>query len=510
MNRRAARAACILCALCLALTGCVARQSAPASRVTLPPVNFGREAPENDVNQTYEQTVLLYLPSREGDQLLAVPQTATLSAARHDARELCEMLLGHRGTDSAAPLGDEVELSLAETDPVEVSGTVATVSLAASALRLSHEQLFVAGQALANTLGQFGDITAVNVLIAGAQPGLNIASTLPAGCFVPNLREDLGTLWARASAPAAAGRRSFVTALYYPAPSGKGVLCEARTLSFPSQELPAMALTLLEALAAGAENLPTSPRCAALRTLLIGEPTLEEAGGQRRIVFRFAEELNTALLDVGITRSVMMASLVYTMTTFLPGIEGIEVRIGSDRINTLTPSGIYGSAGEQMTIAFQDGLMRRRDFPVFLLSYCALYFSNGQGGLTRVLRPIPYYECSNARALIQQLMLGPQPFDSQTGLYASLPQGLRSADLLGVAFEGGAMLLNFSSQLASLSGDLSAEGERRLIYAVVNTLCELKGVKRVAFFIQGDQPETLAGTLFLPGDFLPNADLVGN
>ena len=69
------------------------------------------------------------------------------------------------------------------------------------------------GQALANTLCQFGDLQYVNVLIAGVQPGLNVASTLPAGAFQPNPREDLSTLWARAGAPATAGRRSFAAAV---------------------------------------------------------------------------------------------------------------------------------------------------------------------------------------------------------------------------------------------------------------------------------------------------------
>ena len=507
MNRRPILALGLLC-VSLLLSGCVSQGSGANPQMTLPPVASRYTAPENDVNQGYEQTVLLYLPSKDGSQLLAVPQTASFSASRHNAQALCEMLLAHPGTAATSPLGGEIALSLSETEAVEVSGRVATVSLAASALRLSHEELFTVGQALANTLGQLKDVAYVNVLIAGAQPGLNMASTLPAGCFAPNTREDLDTLWARASAPVTAGRRTFTAALYFPAPGGKGILCEARTLSFTSQEPAAMALTLLDALAAGAEELPSAPRCEALRSLLIGEPTLEESGGQRRIVFRFAEQFNSALLDAGITRSVMMASLTFTMTTFLPGIEGIEVRIGGDRIDTITPSGIYSGAGEQMTITFNDGLMRRRDYPNFLLSYCTLYFADNDGKLTRVYRPVPYYQAYSARARVEQLMLGPQPFDSRSGLSAVLPEGLRAADLLGVAYEDATVLLNFSGQLSALCEGMSADAEKRMIYAVVNTLCELEEVRKAAFFVQGVQPESLAGALFLPGDFLPNADLV--
>jgi len=489
----------------LLLSGCAGKEAAPGAQLTLPPAEMRYQAPENDISQGYEQSVLMYLPSLEGTQLLAVPVTAQLSASRHSAQTLCEMLLAQPGGAATQPVGGEVGLSLAGTDAVEVSGQVATVSLAASALRLSHEQMYMAGQAIANTLCQFGDLQYVNVLISGVQPGLNVAATLPAGAFQPNTREDLSTLWARASAPFTAGRRSFTAALYFPAPSGKGILCEARSLAFSTQDIPGMALTLMEAMGAGADQLPGVPACPQLRSLLIGSPSLQETGGARRLALRFSEELNGALISAGITRSVMMAAMTYTFTTFLPGIDGIEVTIGSERVTSLTPSGTYNGAGEQ--INFPDGLMRRRDFSGFLLSECALYFPNGEGTLTRVLRPVPFYEAGSARALVQQLLLGPQPFDSVTGLAPALPQGLRLADLLGVAYADQTLLLNFSSQWPALCQGMDAAAEKRMIYALVNTLCELQGVKKAAFFVQGEQPESLAGSIYLPGDFLPNADI---
>ena len=506
MLDRRARFLCLLCCFALLLTGCVSREVASSAGVTLPPAQSGHTAPENDVNQTYEQRVLLYLPSRDGTQLMAVPQEAAFSLSRHSAQTLCEMLFAHPGSEAVSPVGGEVTLSLNDTDAVEVSGGVATVSLAASALRLSHEQLFLVGQALANTLCQFGDLQYVNVLIAGVQPGLNIAATLPAGSFQPNTREELATLWERASAPKTTARRSFSASLYYPAPSGKGVLCEDRTLAFSELTLPAMARTLLEALAAGAEYLPGAPRCPELTRYLLEDPALVEAGGQRRLTLQFGESLNAALIEAGITRSVMMASLVYTLTTFLPGLDGVEISIGGERISTLTPSGTYNGVGE--TIYFTDGLMRRRDFNGFLLAQCTLYFADSQGKLSAVFRPIPYYETRSARALIQQLMLGPQPFDSQTGLSSVLPRGLREADLLGAALDGDTLVLNFSGNLTELAAGMNGDQERRMVYALVNTLTEIPGVKRVSFFILGRQPDTFAGAVYLPGDFLPNYNLI--
>lgn len=506
MDRRWKKLCCLLCA-CLTLSGCVGGSVTAAPQLTLPPAQSRREAPENDARQTYEQTVMLYLPSSDGTRLIAVPETAALSASRHRAGVLCDMLLSHPGTDAASALGGGVALALSGTDAVEISGKTVTVSLAASALRLSHEQLFTLGQAMANTLCQFGDVEYVNVLISGTQPGMNNAATLPAGCFTQNTREELATLWARASAPlSAAGRRSFAATLYFPAPSGKGILCESRSLSFSAQDVPGLALTLLDALSAGARTLPNMPRCPEFAELLQEKPTLGDTGGSRRLVLRFKEELNAALINAGITRSVMMAALCCTLTTFLPGIEGVEISIGKERITTLTPSGTYTGAGEM--IAFPEGLMRRRDFSGFLLEECSLYFAGGDGKLRRTYRPVPYYEAYSARSLVEQEMLGPQPFDSVTGLSPVLPQGLRPADLLGVAFEDNVILLNFSSQLLSLCQDMPPEAERAMIYGLTDTLCELPGVRRVALFIQGNQPDSLGGEMYLPGDFLPNADYI--
>ena len=46
-----------------------------------------------------------------------------------------------------------------------------------------------------------------------------------------------------------------------------------------------------------------------------------------------------------------------------------------------------------------------------------------------------------------------------------------------------------------------------MIYSLVNTLCALRGVTRVALFVMGEQPDSLAGAVYLPGEFLPNLDL---
>ena len=78
---------------------------------------------------------------------------------------------------------------------------------------------------------------------------------------------------------------------------------------------------------------------------------------------------------------------------------------------------------------------------------------------------------------------------------------------MGAAYKRGVLLLNFSAQLQALSQGMDAAQERLMIYSLVNTLCALRGVTRVALFVMGEQPDSLAGAVYLPGEFLPNLDL---
>ena len=219
----------------------------------------------------------------------------------------------------------------------------------------------------------------------------------------------------------------------------------------------------------------------------------------------FDETMNAALIDAGITRSVMMASFVYTFTSFLPGIEGVEVYIGDERITSLMPSGVYHRAGATMT--FSNGVMTRRDFDGFLLTECPLYFPDESGQLNRIYRPVPSSDAFSAREIYRQMAEGPQAYDSKTGLLPVLPVGLTSDDLLGFAYDGNVLLVNFSDRLTALAENMEGKAVERMVYGLVDTLCCLPGVKRVAIFVGGWQPETLGGTIYLPGDFMPSLNV---
>lgn len=508
------KALCLALCLCLSLslTGCMGSVDVlnKDSHVTLPPVTAGYAAPTGDTNQEITQSVLLYVPNTAGTRLIAQTERITLSAARHPAETTLRRLFQFAGSDAAQPLTRDAALQLSPVNPVEISGGTATVNLGASALALSHGEFYVVCQAIANTLTQWGDIRDVNVLVSSTQPGLDVGASVPVGCFSQNLSDSIDALTAAAEAQAAvaADRRvSLAATLYYPTYAGRGILAETRTVSFAGRLKPVLIETLLDELSQQPQSLKNVPRLPSLADYLSEPPAVQEiavTGGQRAVL-RFRQGFNDALIAAGVPRSVMMAALTYTLTGFVPGISGLTVYIGEELVTAIVPNGVYEGAGE--AINFANGVMRRSDFSRFLLANCTLYLGDGAGHLRAVQRPIPYYETRSARYLLNCLMQGPQSVDS-VDAQAVIPGDLGDADLLGVGLKDGVMLLNFAQRFASAAVDLDETAERLLVYAVVNTLCGLPAVRSVCFFINGAQPETLSGKIYLPGQFLKNGSLV--
>lgn len=503
-----------ICALLLAvalLGGCAAAiPIRPEADSTLPPPSVPFAAPLGDAGESQAQTVLLSLPSAKNGRLEYVQERVLVSHNRHPAEFTIRRLFSYSGTTQVAPLSQSAQLALNPGSSIEISGGTATVNLAPSALTLSNQERYLVSRAIANTLTQWGDIRAVNVLINGRHPGLDTAATMPMGSLGRSSDGDIASLWEAISRSPASNDSAYTGAatLYYPAAAGRGILATTATISAPSRAPADLTMALLGALSDQTGLPDNTPRVPDLPTLLSEEPLIEEnAGSTGRVVrLAFHESMNEALISAGIPRSVMMAALTYTLTTFLPYTTGIAVTIGQEPIVAVVPAGLYEGAGEQ--ILFDKGIMQRGQFKAFLLDVCTLYFANAQGRLSGTQRPIPYYQVYNPRYLLGQLMLGPQSTDSVNGLASVLPDELKDADLLGVTRQNDTMLVNFSGKLRDLAAPMDERQELLMTYALVNTLTWQKNASRVCLFLDGSQQGTLAGSIDLAGFFLRNEGII--
>lgn len=512
---------CAFLAICLMLTGCqqavpVVHEEAATTQATLPPAAPIYTAPIGDASLEYEGQATLYLPRKDFVRLIAQQQAVNLSVARHGAEAVVRALLAHPGNDMASPLGGGVQLQLAGTNPVEVSRDVCTVNLGPSALLLSHSDFYGVCQAIANTLTEFSDIQYVNILVSGAQVGLDVAGTLPMGTLQRRTGEDLTMLWEQAEAQrpqlgedVSQKRLSATATLYFPARVGNGILPEVRNISFEGQSPSMLALGLMAELSSGARYLSNVPSLPDLTSLLTQAPLAVEQSGTsgRTLELRFDPTLNEALIESNVTRSSLMAALTYTITTFIPGITGITVYIGEEWIQSVTPSSIYT---DEQPIQFGDGIQTRKDYKSFLLGYCTLYFASPDGtALVKVDRPVPCYETWSPRYLLSQLVEGPKvAYDNAVGLSTVLSPDLSDADMMGFSLAGDTLLVHFSQAFMDTCTNYTPQQERLAIYAMVNTLTQHQAIRRVRFYVAGEQPETIAGGIYLPGEFLMNPGII--
>lgn len=490
---------------CLLLTACAAPVQPAPSLVTLPPVIDDIVAPIGDAALAYEETVALYLPSRDGQRLVAQYETLTLNRGRHPAMAVVRALLDHPGNEAVLPLGGSVTLQLATSDPIELSGEVCTVHLAPSALLLDHDDLYAACMGLTNTLCELPGIRAVNVLVGDQAVALDVADYLPMGSLSPHAGTELPVLWSQVAArrvpvgdnPADVPLTAAAT-MYYPLSDGSGIIPEVRTLSFAGQQ-PAQ---LMEGLFAALAVRPAEQAAAALPSLselLLFEPAVVDlAEGGRMAQLHFLPALESELALRNLDLASFAASLSCTLLTFVPSLSSVQLYIGEQPLTTA-----YSPA--MGTLLFPGGVMRRSDFSPYMKAAMTLYLPRA-GKLEAVTYRLSDDEAYHPRTLLRTLMAGPTATEQVLGFTPLLPDGLSDADILGISAEGDTLLVNFSARTADLIRESDLD-QHLMCRGLVSALCKLMHVRRVRFFFGGNTAQALGGPIFWGGEFLYSPDL---
>lgn len=501
---------CLLCAAMLALSSCQ-NDGVPIkgeSITTLPPANVPYVAPIGDAALEYTDTATMYLPRHDGTRLISLTDNVAFSAAHLDAESVIRSLLIQPDNGVASPLGGDVKLSLYGANPVEVSGDVATVNLAASALQMDRKMLYLCSQAITNTLNEITGIRYVNILVMDKQIGLDLGSTLPTGAMTRSVVSDIGAAYeqmlsqrVQADEKPEDKRLTATVTLYFPLSTVNGVMSEARNVSFSSQSAESMIERVLQELSDGPVSVASSPALPLLSELLTEPPTVTEpaGSGEKLIMLHFDPTLDDMLTTMGVSRASCMASLTYTLCTFMPNITGLMVYVGDERIDHLMLGATDG-------LLFDDGVMLRSIFAPLLMDNCTLYLADSQGKtLVAFKRPIPYYQRTSPRALLLEVFKGPTAMDSVQGLLPVIKAGLLSdADILGLSINEDTLIVNLSNTFAQAGKNISAGQDRLLAYAMVNTLICGEKAKRICFFEGGNTPAGFTGEIYWAGLFYPS------
>ncbi|MBQ8200915.1 MAG: GerMN domain-containing protein [Clostridia bacterium] len=483
----------------LLLTGCVHTPVAQPS-ATLPPARQPYEAPIGDVGLNHQSIAALYLPSLDGQQLLTFYEPLTLSHRQHPAETILRALLAHPGNSRVRSLGGEVTLALSGSNPVEVSGGVCTVNLAPSVLQLSTQDLYTVCLAISATLSETDGIRYVNLLVAGLPVSMDVTGYLPLGSVSAQTCMELPVLWEQLIArrtpvgenPAAMPLTATAT-LYFPLTDGTGIVPEIRRLSFAGQHPQQLVLGLLDALAAGADELTNVAAMPDLPSMMLSSPEVTELdSGGKRVTLHFVGDVRSRIAAAGIDPACCFAAMVNTLTTFVPALQQVCIRVGDGALTSL-----HNAA--RGSLLFPGGLHTRQDYAGYLMAQSTLYHLES-GALHAHTVALPYRSVNDPRALLLTLAAAPAGHEV-------LPAGLTDADLLGLSVDGDTLLINLSARYAEIIRQ-SGMDQQLMAYAIVGSMCDNLHVNRIRFYFAGETLEHLGSDLVWSGEFLHNPGML--
>ncbi len=498
---------CLLLAMTmLLLTGCSGSSGYTSMEpsATLGPAAHPYAAPQGSGAMQYQATVNLYLPARDGQRLLARQQEMRLTRGEQNVRPVLLALFGRGGDEYTRALAGQTTLSLYGVSPIEMAGDVCTVNLSSSAHALEYDEIYTVGLSIAATLSGVSGVRYVNVLINDQAISYDVAGNLPSGSMTAHPGEELPLLWdqmvarrtALGDSPSAMPLSATAT-LYFPLADGSGFIPETRNLTFPGQTPVQLAEGLLTALSSGAQYVDGCAAMPDIGSLMLSPPQVSELPeGGRMITLYLPADFRQQLEDMGLNPACFVASLVWTLSTFIPSVGAVRIFAGSTAMLSMD-SEVFGVQ------FFDNGMIRRRQFRDGLRDRTGVTMARS-GKLIRVRRSVKPGQAVSPVDILVLMMQGPAVRERNAGVQPVLPAGLDGTDILGIGLEDDVLLLNLSPRFEREVRRLTGDEERLCCYGLVNALCEATGAARVRFFWNGEQKELLAGTIWWDGEFMEN------
>ena len=498
MRKRSVQLTVLTLLLAVSLTGCSRAPIAEQQQtVQLPDVLETLTCPEGQDALDAVVSVPIYLPDTASRRLLQRETRVTRTLGRSIASQTAQAVLLWQGDTETRPLSAGPAITMYGANPVTVAGGLCTVNLSASALALSENWLYAASLALCETLTGLEDIDHVVILTADQAPAMDIMGNLPMGALSSNQLLGPDERWDQLNARRAAigedpSRVTLTSdaALYYPTTDGSGVTPTVRTLAFAGQSPQQLTDQLLRSMQT--EDGPYGTAGLQVLDGILAGPAeaSDRIEGGRLITLRFQPDWEQTCKDRGIAPSRVLAAVTLTITGFVPSVPALEVLVD----------------GEPLTSAdgmvFADGVLRRNDFVSMVTELTEVRLRRGDR-LCSVIRPAPSGSKRNPRVLLGLMLDGVIPSVDGSDVSSVLPIRLDESDILAIGTENDTMIVNLSPRFAQALRSLDADGERFAAYAIVNTLCEVCGMRRVAFRFDGEAVETLGGNVDWAGVFLP-------
>lgn len=454
-------------------------------------------APIGDSRADRAISVSVYYADDTLSRLKPTVRSVTISSDMTLEEAVARAVMDEPGEDGLRTLGaSDIQIL-----SVEVSRGIATVDLSIDARRLDAQRMHMLRAALVNSLLDTGNVSAVNVLIDGCEECI---LQLPAGAM-GRFDCDLNAVWQAAldeeagfTGSASSDALERTATLYFGSSGGEYLLPETHRLSVSGGDYLG---AIISELMRGPDDTNDCARLLPSSSQYMREAPeiITSSDGSKIAVISLKGAAGDYFDRNGISTAQAFGSMTRSICGFVPNVDGVLYDIDGIVVNEL-----YDSQGRLM-YTFADGIMRRSDFDSLVGDTATLYYpASDCSAVVPVCVAMPRYDVDNPRALLKLLMQ--QPLSA--GLSRATPDIVTDADALGVRVENDQVLINLSGAFYQACQGLTSGRARTMVYAIVNTMCQMDGISGVRFYFDGERVESLASTISMRGPLMYNGGIV--
>jgi len=379
-------------------------------------------------------------------------------------------------------------------EQIELSENIATVCLNSKYKEVQEDDEIIARYQIVNTLTELENIDYVSILVDNQELGFKGTPTGPMTKFAGDIQELLAEKKSVAQPKEAAVENKDLT-LYFQDPLAQYLLPEIRNVPISGK---GYITAIIEELKKGPQDDSSLKPVLPKDLKLVESPKVEELeSGKRCVTLNFSNALMPIIQAGTTSEALALGSIVNSICGFIPDIEYVKILIEGQSIENITGH-----------LSIPDGKLYRKNFENWLGKRLTLYFPNrDSSALIAVQRAVPASDMRYARMILEELLKGPEEVENPDAR-PIISKDVNGKDIIGISLEGDLIKLNLSSNFQTHAQGLGSAGESMLLFSIVNSLTELRNVKKVQFFIEGQTIETLSGHISLKEPLIRNPGII--
>lgn len=420
-----------------------------------------------DLTPRREISPVLYFLNAAHTRLTAESRLLTIEDDESPEFAIVRAILEGPASPELHPVATELTVERVEVLPDLINVYLSTIEDAL----IGQRTLVMAKMAITAALVDYAGVRYVNVLLNGKQTGFTddtTGVTIPTGALTraSDVTEELSQLELETAAA------SFDTnvALYFLDSTESFLLPEVTRLTYTQES--DMVRELVSMLLRGPQSSYDSRPSLDSSLELLSHEVVEEPSGFVMLRLTFSRMPSTYTSNFTDGEKMAAASLTYTLTDYIPGIDGVEL---ASRANP-----------EQFTA------YRPIDFADLPGNWVQVYLPNSSGGITMsaVDRLVPQAQADDPYETLRVLLNGPTDTDARD-VWPAAPEGITVENVRDVYTAGDVIVVDLKSDVAQVLESGTAQEERALIFSIVNTLTAARGIRRVLFLQDGERTEYL-------------------